>query len=189
MKYKRAHHGRKYVFLNNGAKITNIVFTDLNHKSPYMMISWVSSYTNYNWLYLNASTASNKMYNTATLEIITKTQSEYFNLIGLHYGAAAAIFFSKLLPTRAVISIDYTNILNYCNWDLKFVLENNKAIFFFHSFDIDNHNMCFDVLKQTGVIYLTQKSGIPDAERIIQYIEFAAKIKDNRITNDGPFLP
>lgn len=205
-KFENEHQGQRYVFLDNGCNVTNVIFTGASQYF-YSMVSWYYTYTNYNWLYLNPSNPLfNGRYDDISLEIITKTKSDHYNLIGISYGAAAAIYFSKVLPTRVVVSIDYANIFNLESWNLKEILENNKAIFFIHysshPHDLARQDILFDLLKKTNIMYFAQcshhpvhSSNIPNACRILKYISFGESLNDDEIIMknvsnvEGLFLP
>lgn len=179
-KYEKIYKNQKYVFIDNGKTITNVIFTGC-HQRYYMMISWFHTNKDYNFLYLNAN------FDDIMVEIIKNCKSEHYNLIGISYGAAIAIHLSNKIPTYAVISIDPQPI--HLNWNLDEIFTNdNKSVFFFHNSiepnDIPIHNNIMNAIKKTSIMYMIKCSqysvhsaNIPNEDMIISYIKFVEHMR------------
>ncbi|ARF11773.1 hypothetical protein Klosneuvirus_2_209 [Klosneuvirus KNV1] len=181
LKYEQTYKNQKYVFIDNKQTITNVIFTGCNQRF-YMMITWFRNVTNYNFLYINANL------DDTMIEIIKNCNSEYYNLIGISYGAAIAIYLSDKLPTYAVISIDPQPI--NLQWNLDEIFSNNNSVFFFHhsidSSDIPIHESIITAIRKTSIMYMVKCSqyplhsaNIPDEHMIMTYITFVENIKKN----------
>nr|QBK92170.1 MAG: hypothetical protein LCPAC304_05170 [Pithovirus LCPAC304] len=201
--YEREYKSTKYVLIDNHSKTTNVIFTGASQKY-YNMISWYHTYTDYNWLYLNpiceasephfvlfmmtnGQMKGQRTYDDLFLEIIKSAPGDMYNLIGISYGGAAAIAFSKRVPTRAVITLDYANIFNYVDWDLPDILQDNTSLFFLHysshPHDIARHDVLIKCLQKTKIQYMLKCSqcdihstNVPNHHLIVSYIKAAERI-------------
>lgn len=194
--HERQHKNQKYVFIDNKSKITNVIFTGASQQY-YMMITWFTGANKdslkYNYLYLNA------IYDDVTEEIINSISyptTEIYNMIGISYGGAAAIFYSGKFRTNAVVSIDAVPIFNFENWSLETILRDNKrlsggkSVFFIHhsthQHDIIRHNKFFDVFRNTDTQYFCKCScipvhsgNIPNESIILRYIHFGESLNSH----------
>jgi hypothetical protein len=177
-KYEKEYLGIKYVFVNNNSNITNIIFTGAG-QNYYMMISWFNDSSEYNYLYLNPLHSDYQnidIYKT----IILNCNSSHYNMIGISYGAYAAIVYASILPTKSLIIIDPTPL----SWviDLETCIKNIQAIIYYHRsihpHDIIEYTKIRTELEKTSLFYTIRcslsevhSSNIPNEEMILQYIQ------------------
>ena len=113
-KKEQTFFGNKVVFIDNKSKITNVIFTGAGQKH-YMMISWFNNSPEYKYLYLNPATCNYQDIDTLT-STISMCYSESYNMIGISYGAYAAIVYSTIFPTTSLIIVYPTRF--GCNIDI-----------------------------------------------------------------------
>ncbi len=190
--YERCILDTSVVFIDNKSTTTNIIFTGAGQKY-YMMISWFNDSAEYNYLYLNPSFCNYEDIDKLT-SIIKSFRSLEFNMIGISYGAIAAIVYSTLFPTNALIIVDPERL----GWKLditKYIPKIKSNIFYhrsLHPHDIENYKTIRDALEKTDIFYLTRcslscvhSSNIPGESLILSYIKFSEKsCKGNILMKD-----
>ncbi len=182
--HERVYCGQKYVFVDNKQKSTNVIFTGAGQKY-YMMISWFGEDKTHNYLYLN-----HNPYNETTEKIIANCQSVSYNMIGISYGAAAAIYYSTKFPTNTVVSIDPEPLGHRFSgkefWDF---FSASKSVFFFHfsahPSDVANYKKIIAHIDKTKLMYFVKCSrspvhsaNIPNEYTIMEYIRFVERLID-----------
>ena len=123
-----------------------------------MMITWFINYSDYNFLFLNSR------YDDVMHKIITtECKSELYNIIGISYGAAIAIYLSNKIRTGAVVSI-YPIPIDL-DFDLDNIFQNNNSIFFFHHSSEKNdneiHKNIMSCIQKTNLMYMVMCSQYP----------------------------
>jgi hypothetical protein len=183
---EREYFGNKLVFIDNKSKITNVIFTPINQEH-YMMISWFNNLPEYNYLYFNPNTCDYKNIDSLT-KTISSFNSEKYNMIGVSYGASAAIVYSTIFPTSALIIVDPLDPVNYWNNIEPYILKLSAKIFYHRSsyhIDIEQYIKIRNALEKTNCFYMIQCSLInehcayvPNEDLIMSYIKFSEKYCD-----------
>jgi hypothetical protein len=188
-KYETELLGCKYVFVDNKSNITNVIFTGCGQRY-YMMISWFNSNLDYNYLYLNTMHCDYTNVDIYKL-IISTCNSDHYNMIGISYGAYAAIVYASMFPTKSVIIVDPSRMgwgvnIESCIKNLE-VLE-TKLYYHrsLHPHDIQEYMQMRNALEKSSMFYTikcslseTHSANIPNEEMILQYINHSFLLSKN----------
>jgi len=191
--YERITHNIKNIWIDNKSDITNIIFTGLNQKY-YMMISWFNEDKLHNYLYLNCINSNNFYFDENIKNIILDCNSKFYNLIGISYGGSAALYYSSIIPTYSVITIDPIICPSTSEDNLKNIFKTNedlyKSVYFLYYskciFDITLNEQIINILKTTRLLYFNRCSqeefhsgNTPTENVILNSIDFVKKIKES----------
>lgn len=108
-------------------------------------------------------------------------------MIGISYGAYAAIVYSELFPTSSIIIIDPARQGWNCN--INNILTNSKSKIFYHRsihpHDVLEYEQIRNSLEKPSCYYLIKCSlsqvhscNIPNEEQIIEYIKFSELLEN-----------